>query len=180
MDLLYVAPQAEGEMSDVKEIEKADVTVAPQENNTPDSNSNPDNAPINPEDAGNPDAEAKEGADSLSKNKKNYNTEQKGKEAETEAQQQPDSIPWSFWIMIVAMIAIMYFFMWRPERKRRKQMEQFRNGLKKGDKVITAGGIYGTVKEVNENSLLIEVDGNITLRVDKGMVVGDPSNGTAR
>ena len=78
------------------------------------------------------------------------------------------------------MIAIMYFFMWRPERKRRKQMEQFRNGLKKGDKVITAGGIYGTVKEVNENSLLIEVDGNITLRVDKGMVVGDPSNGTAR
>jgi preprotein translocase subunit YajC len=180
MDLLYVAPQTEGEESVIKEIEKADVTVAPQEDNAPAPNPNPENGPINPEDAGDLDAEAKEGADSLSNNKKKIITEQKGKEAETEAQQQPDSSPWSFWIMIVAMIAIMYFFMWRPERKRRKQMEEFRNGLKKGDKVITAGGIYGTVKEVNENSLLIEVDGNITLRVDKGMVVGDPSNGTAR
>ena len=63
----------------------------------------------------------------------------------------------SFWIMILAMIAVMYFFMWRPESKRRKQMENFRNGLKKGDKIITAGGIYGTVKEVQPTSLLIEI-----------------------
>ena len=80
----------------------------------------------------------------------------------------------SFWIMILAMIAIMYFFMWRPESKRRKQMENFRNGLKKGDKVITAGGIYGTVKEVQPTSLLIEVDSNVTLRIDKNMVAGAP------
>lgn len=80
---------------------------------------------------------------------------------------------WSFWVMIIAMIAIMYFFMWRPESKRRKQMEAFRKGLKKGDKVITAGGIYGTIKEVHETSLLIEVDCNVTLRVDKNMVVAD-------
>lgn len=80
---------------------------------------------------------------------------------------------WSFWVMIIAMIAIMYFFMWRPESKRRKQMEAFRKGLKKGDKVITAGGIYGTIKEVHETSLLIEVDSNVTLRVDKNMVVAD-------
>jgi preprotein translocase subunit YajC len=84
---------------------------------------------------------------------------------------------WSFWIMIVAMIAIMYFFMWRPESKRRKQMEAFRNGLKKGDKIITAGGIYGTVKEVQPTSLLIEVDSNVTLRIAKEMVVGDPTTG---
>ena len=84
---------------------------------------------------------------------------------------------WSFWIMIAAMIAIMYFFMWRPESKRRKQMQQFRDGLKKGDKIITAGGIYGVIKEVHETSLLIEVDSNVTLRIDKNMVVGDPSQG---
>lgn len=84
---------------------------------------------------------------------------------------------YSFWIMIIAMIAIMYFFMWRPESKRRKQMENFRKGLKKGDKVITAGGIYGTVKEVHETSLLIEVDSNVTLRIDKNMVVGDTTQG---
>ena len=79
-----------------------------------------------------------------------------------------------FWLMIVAMIAIMYFFMWRPESKRRKQMENFRNNLKKGDKIITAGGIYGTVKEIQPTSLLIEVDSNVTLRIDKNMVVASP------
>ncbi len=80
----------------------------------------------------------------------------------------------SFWIMILAMIAVMYFFMWRPESKRRKQMEDFRKGLKKGDKIITAGGIYGSVKEVHDTYLLIEVDSNVTLRIDKNMVAGAP------
>ena len=80
----------------------------------------------------------------------------------------------SFWIMIIAMIAIMYFFMWRPEKKRRKEMEDFRNGLKAGDKVITAGGIYAVVKKVEETSLLIEVDSNVTLRIDKSMVMAAP------
>ena len=83
-------------------------------------------------------------------------------------------------IMIIAMIAIMYFFMWRPESKRRKQMEQFRQGLKEGDKIITAGGIYGTVKEVGQTTLLIEVDHNVTFRIDKNMVVGDPSQNVTR
>ena len=80
----------------------------------------------------------------------------------------------SFWIMIIAMIAIMYFFMWRPEKKRRKEMQDFRDGLKAGDKVITAGGIYAVVKKVEETSLLIEVDSNVTLRIDKGMVMAAP------
>ncbi len=84
---------------------------------------------------------------------------------------------YGMWILIIAMIAIMYFFMWRPESKRRKQMQQFRDGLKKGDKIITAGGIYGVIKEVHETSLLIEVDSNVTLRIDKNMVVGDPTQG---
>ena len=60
--------------------------------------------------------------------------------------------------MIVLMIVVLYFFMWRPESKRRKEMAKFREGLKKGDKIITAGGIYGTVKEVKDTTLLIEVD----------------------
>ena len=83
---------------------------------------------------------------------------------------------WSFWIMIGAMILIMYFFMWRPESKRRKEMQKFREGLKAGDKVITAGGIYAVVKEVKETSLLIEVDSNVTLRIDKNMVVAAPES----
>ena len=80
---------------------------------------------------------------------------------------------YSFLIMIALMVLVLWLFMWRPEAKRRKQMQEFRNGLKKGDKIITAGGIYGTVKEVKETSLLIEVDSNVTLRIDKNMVVAD-------
>ena len=94
--------------------------------------------------------------------------------AMTDAAQQTPAGGGSFWIMIIAMIAVMYFFMWRPESKRRKQMENFRKGLKKGDKIITAGGIYGTIKEVHETSLLIEVDSNVTLRIDKNMVAAAP------
>lgn len=82
---------------------------------------------------------------------------------------------WTFWIMIALMILVLYLFMWRPESKRRKEMQKFRDGLKKGDKIITAGGIYGRVKEIEETTLLIEVDSNVTLRVDKNMVVADAS-----
>ncbi len=90
-------------------------------------------------------------------------------------QQTPPGGGWSFWVMIILMIGVLWLFMWRTESKRRKAMAKFREGLKKGDKIITAGGIYGTVKEVKEASLLIEVDSNVTLRIDKNMVVGDPS-----
>ena len=83
---------------------------------------------------------------------------------------------YSFIIMIGLMVLVLWLFMWRPEAKRRKQMQAFRDGLKKGDKVITAGGIYGTVKEIKETTLLIEVDGNVTLRIDKNMVVADNSD----
>ena len=83
---------------------------------------------------------------------------------------------YSFIIMIALMVLVLWLFMWRPEAKRRKQMQAFRDGLKKGDKIITAGGIYGVVKEVKENSLLIEVDSNVTLRIDKNMVVADNSD----
>ena len=93
--------------------------------------------------------------------------------AEVAAPEMPQQSSWTFWVMIVAMIAVMYFFMWRPESKRRKEMQKFRDGLKKGDKIITAGGIHGTVKEVKETTLLIEVDSNVTLRIEKNMVVAD-------
>lgn len=91
------------------------------------------------------------------------------------AAQQPQGAGWSFWIMIAAMILIMWLFMWRPESKRRKQMQEFLANLKKGDKVITAGGIHAVVKEVKETTLLIEVDSNVTLRIEKNMVVADAS-----
>ena len=83
---------------------------------------------------------------------------------------------YSFIIMIGLMVLVLWLFMWRPESNRRKQMQEFRNSLKKGDKILTAGGIYGVVKEIKETTLLIEVDGNVTLRIDKNMVVADNSD----
>ena len=104
----------------------------------------------------------------------NAGTMQPAPGTEQTEQQQQQGGGYGFWIMILAMIAIMYFFMWRPEKKRRKEMQQFRDGLKAGDKVITAGGIYAVVKKVEETSLLIEVDSNVTLRIDKNMVIAAP------
>ncbi len=77
-------------------------------------------------------------------------------------------------LMIVMLFVVMYFFMIRPQRKQQKELDNFRNALAKGQKVVTAGGIYGVVKEVNERDILMEVDGNVTLRVDKSAIMRDP------
>lgn len=82
----------------------------------------------------------------------------------------------AFWIMIIAMFVIMWLFMIRPQRKQQKELEKFRNELKKGDKVITAGGIYGTIGEIEEKTVLLKVDGDVKIRVDKGSIVRDPSD----
>jgi len=82
----------------------------------------------------------------------------------------------SFLLMMVLIFVVMYFFMIRPQQKRQKELTKFRNSLQKGQKVITAGGIYGTIKEVKDNTVLVEVDGNVTLRIDKAMVMKDPAD----
>ena len=79
----------------------------------------------------------------------------------------------SLWIMLALMFVVMWFFMIRPQRKQQKELEKFRNELKRGDKVITSGGIYGTVDEVKEKTVLLKVDGDVKLRVDKQCLVRD-------
>ena len=92
-----------------------------------------------------------------------------------QAAQQPSGSGASFWIMILLLFAVMWLFMIRPQRKQQKELEKFRNELKKGDKVVTAGGIFGTVAEIQERSVLIKVDGEVKLRVDKNSIVRDYS-----
>ena len=79
----------------------------------------------------------------------------------------------AFWIIMIAMFVIMWLFMIRPQRKQQKELEKFRNSLKRGDKVVTAGGIYGTVDEIKDRTVLIKVDGEVKLRVDKNSLVRD-------
>ena len=75
-------------------------------------------------------------------------------------------------IMIVALIAIFYFFMIRPQQKKQKELRKQREAMSKGDNVVTAGGIYGRIREIDENtnSMLIEVDKDVKIRVDRNSV----------
>ena len=81
----------------------------------------------------------------------------------------------SMWIMLALIFVVMWFFMIRPQRKQQKELQTFRDGLKKGDKVVTIGGIYGTVVEVKDNTLLLEIDKDVKIRVAKTSVVRDSS-----
>ena len=73
-------------------------------------------------------------------------------------------------LMIVALIAIFYFFMIRPQQKRQKEIRKFREGLSKGDSVVTAGGIFGKIREINDTYFLIEVADSVRIRVYTGSV----------
>lgn len=79
------------------------------------------------------------------------------------------------WLMLILIFVVMYLFMIRPQRKQQKQLEEMRNALKKGDKVVTAGGIYGTVAEVDERTVLVKVDGEVKIRFDKSSIQMDMS-----
>lgn len=89
------------------------------------------------------------------------------------AGQQPVGGGWSMWVMLILIFVIMWFFMIRPQRKQQKELEKFRNALKKGDKVVTIGGIYGEVAEIKDRTVIIKVDGDTKLRVDKNSLVKD-------
>ncbi len=84
----------------------------------------------------------------------------------------------SFLIMMVAIFAIMWFFMIRPQQKRQKEIQNFQNSLQEGTQVITGGGIYGTVKKIDLANGIIEVkiaDG-VVIKVDKGYVYKDTAS----
>ena len=78
---------------------------------------------------------------------------------------------WSGMIMIVAMLAILYFLMIRPENKRKKQAEEMRNSLKKGDQITTIGGIVGRIVMVNDDTIVIETsDDRVRMELTKWAV----------
>ena len=77
--------------------------------------------------------------------------------------------------MFIIIIAIMYFMMIRPQRKRQKEIENFRRGLQAGQDVITSGGIYGKIKNVDDTTVTIEISHNVNIRVDKNCVYASPT-----
>ena len=77
---------------------------------------------------------------------------------------------WSSMLMILLIIAIFYFFMIAPQQKKQKKINAFRDSLQKGDKVMTAGGIYGRIREIKDNYVMLEIDNNVTIKIDKNSI----------
>ena len=73
-------------------------------------------------------------------------------------------------IMFGMIFAVMYFFMIRPQIKKQKKEREYRSALQKGDKVITIGGIHGKITDIKEDTVIIEVHGGTTLKVEKTAV----------
>jgi len=74
-------------------------------------------------------------------------------------------------LFMAAIFAVFYLFIIRPQTKRQKEIQQKISGLKKGDKVVTNGGIVGTVNNIDDDSLLVEVDTNVKVRFMKNSIV---------
>lgn len=91
-------------------------------------------------------------------------------QAQTGRAANPAGTGWESFIMIIVLIAIFYFFMIRPQSKKQKQIKKFREGLSVGDKVITAGGIYGKIRDIKETTFLLEISDNVKIRIDKNSV----------
>lgn len=86
--------------------------------------------------------------------------------------QQQAGAGYSSILMIVVLIAIFYFFIIRPQSKKQKEIRKFRDSLKKDDKVVTAGGIYGKIKNIDneKNVVILEIADNVKIHIDKGSI----------
>jgi preprotein translocase subunit YajC len=81
----------------------------------------------------------------------------------------------SMLLMIGAIILVFYFFMIRPQQKKQKQVQNYRNELKRGDKIVTIGGIHGKITDVQEATFIIEVEDGTKLRIEKAAVAVEPN-----
>ena len=81
-------------------------------------------------------------------------------------------------LMMVAIFAIMWFFMIRPQQKRQKEIQKFQNELTEGTSVVTGGGIYGTVKSIDltKNTVDVKIARDVVITVDRGSVFKDMAN----
>ena len=79
-------------------------------------------------------------------------------------------------IMMVLIFVVFYFFMIRPQSKRQKEVRKFQDSLEAGKHVVTSGGIYGKIKEVKDNIVVLEIADNVRIKVNKTMVFDSPED----
>ena len=91
-------------------------------------------------------------------------------------QQTGGTSQWSGIILIAVLFVLFWLFFIRPQNKKNKEQQQFRESLKKGDKVITIGGLHGIVDEVKERTVILPVDTNAKIEVEKSSIIANPSD----
>ena len=91
-----------------------------------------------------------------------------------DAQQAPKPM-WTSLIWIVALIVIFWLFFIRPQSKRAKEQQKFRDELKKGDKVVTIGGFHGKITEVKENTVMVSIAPEVSVEIEKSALVQNAS-----
>ena len=77
-------------------------------------------------------------------------------------------------IMIALIFVVFWLFFIRPQNKKQKEEQKFREALQKGDDVVTAGGIHGKIVDVKETTVLLSVDTNVKIEVEKSMIMATP------
>ncbi len=100
--------------------------------------------------------------------------------AEGAAQAPVAPSPWINVFLLVGMVVIFYFLLWRPQSKRQKEHQTLVNGLNKGDEIITSGGLLGKIVKVSDNFVSIEIANNVTVNVQKASVSAALPKGTIK
>jgi preprotein translocase subunit YajC len=93
-----------------------------------------------------------------------------------QSQGQQGGNPLQMLLFMGIIVVVFYFFMIRPQMKRRKEVQKFRSEMKQGDKVMTIGGIHGKVNAIKDNAIIIEVENGMLLKVDKNAIIKDSSD----
>ena len=88
--------------------------------------------------------------------------------------------PFISFLPLLLIIFVFYFFMIRPQMKKQKELRSFRESLKKGDKIVTTGGIYGRINDISGQVVTIDVGNNMHIKVDKNAVLRDPTDMAAQ
>jgi preprotein translocase subunit YajC len=94
----------------------------------------------------------------------------------TQPQGQGQGSPFTSLIPLLLIMVVFYFFLIRPQMKRQKELKNFRESLKKGDRIITAGGIYGKINNISDNVITVDVGNNVLLKIDKSAVLRDTTD----
>ena len=87
--------------------------------------------------------------------------------------QSPDQSPVPSFVFLLLIIVVFYFFMIRPQMKRQKDLKTYREGLNKGYKIVTTGGIYGKVMDIKDQTVTVEIADNVRIKIDKNAILKD-------